>query len=244
MIIIADRGYESYNNIAHCQEKKWNYIIRSKESYGIKYKIPDKKTFDIDTLFTLTRRKTKDTMSLIKNNPERYRWLPAGTTFDYLSPHDNKMYNLPVRIVRFMISDTHSETIFTNLSRDEFPPEVLKELYKARWGIETSFKELKYNIGLASFHSKKNNLIFQEIFSKLAMYNIVAMIAYSHTYPENKRINFAKVVVLCRKFILEKISETSLLKMISKCISPIRPGRNFQRNFQLKIPFGFVYRIS
>ena len=34
VILIADRGYESFNNIAHCQEKNWNYIIRSKESYA------------------------------------------------------------------------------------------------------------------------------------------------------------------------------------------------------------------
>ena len=30
-----DRGYESFNNIAHLQEKKWNFIIRAKESYGM-----------------------------------------------------------------------------------------------------------------------------------------------------------------------------------------------------------------
>lgn len=37
VIVIADRGYESFNNIAHFQKKGWHYIIRSKESYGIKY---------------------------------------------------------------------------------------------------------------------------------------------------------------------------------------------------------------
>ena len=40
VILITDRGYESFNNIAHCQEKNWNYIIRSKESYGIKFEAP------------------------------------------------------------------------------------------------------------------------------------------------------------------------------------------------------------
>ena len=55
VIIIADRGYESFNNIAHCQEKSWYYIIRSKESYGIKYTTPDTDTFDLDTIITLTR---------------------------------------------------------------------------------------------------------------------------------------------------------------------------------------------
>jgi hypothetical protein len=59
VIVIADRGYESFNNIAHSQEKNWNYIIRSKESYGIKYEHPDSDEFDKETTITLTRRKTK-----------------------------------------------------------------------------------------------------------------------------------------------------------------------------------------
>lgn len=31
VIVIADRGYESYNNFAHIQEEGWNYVIRVKD---------------------------------------------------------------------------------------------------------------------------------------------------------------------------------------------------------------------
>ena len=37
------------------------------------------------------------------------------------------------------------ETLITNLWIDEFPAEDIKILYKMRWGIETSFRELKYH---------------------------------------------------------------------------------------------------
>ena len=30
-IVIADRGYENYNLMAHIQEKGWHYLIRIKE---------------------------------------------------------------------------------------------------------------------------------------------------------------------------------------------------------------------
>ena len=30
VIMIADRGYEAYNNIAHIEQKNWNYLIRAK----------------------------------------------------------------------------------------------------------------------------------------------------------------------------------------------------------------------
>ncbi len=36
-LVIADRGYESYNNMAHIQEKGWNFLIRVKDgNTGIK----------------------------------------------------------------------------------------------------------------------------------------------------------------------------------------------------------------
>ncbi len=31
VIVIADRGYESYNNLAHIERKGWNYLIRTKD---------------------------------------------------------------------------------------------------------------------------------------------------------------------------------------------------------------------
>ena len=49
-------------------------------------------------------------------------------------------------MVRFQISDDTYETLLTNLNVDEYPLEELKKLYTARWGIETSFRDLKYTI--------------------------------------------------------------------------------------------------
>lgn len=181
VIVIADRGYESFNNIAHLQEKHWNYIIRSKESYGIKINLPTDKDFDIETIITLTRRQTKETKELMRIDPHRYCWIQQHTTFDYLHPRENKLYDIPIRVVHFKISENSYEALFTNL-----PAETLKLLYKMRWDIETSFRELKYNIGLASIHSKKYDLILQENFSKLIMYNFSALIAYQIKTPPKK----------------------------------------------------------
>lgn len=244
VILIADRGYESFNNIAHCQEKNWNYIIRSKESYGIKFNTSSSETFDIDQLITLTRRQTKHTKNLIQKEPNRYRWIQPHTTFDYLKPKEDKLYDLSIRIVRFEISDSVYETLYTNLPREEFPVDVLKELYHLRWGIETAFKELKYNVGLASVHSKKTALVFQEIYAKLIMYNFSALIAYIQNVPDGKRINFAKSMYVCYQFFKGRLSDMVLIKMISKFLSPIRPGRNFERNKNNKNATSFAYRIS
>lgn len=57
VIVLMDRGYESFNNIAHLQEKKWDFIIRTKESYGMisNLQLPNSEEFDVDTTLTLRK---------------------------------------------------------------------------------------------------------------------------------------------------------------------------------------------
>ena len=78
---------------------------------------------------------------------------------------------MEIRIIRIKIGEDNYESIITNLDRNEFPTEDIKFLYGVRWGIETSFRELKYAVGLSAFHAKNRNSIKQEIYAKLLFYN-------------------------------------------------------------------------
>ena len=107
----------------------------------------------------LTTKQTNEVKHLAKNR-NKYRILTANTSFDYLSATNRKhdptvFYHLPFRIVRFKITDGIFETVVTNLDTCQFSPDELKKLYNMRWGIETSFRELKYTVGLLHFHAKK-----------------------------------------------------------------------------------------
>ena len=99
----------------------------------------------------------------------------------------SKVLPLAFRIVRFKLSDNSYETIITNLDRFSFSSHKLKELYHLRWGIETSFRELKYAIGLTSFHAKKVEYIKQEIFARLTLYNYCELIT-THVMKNSKKI--------------------------------------------------------
>ena len=74
------------------------------------------------------------------------------------------------------------------------------------------------------------NLVLQEIYAKLIMYNFSALIAYAQKVPDGKHINFAKSMHVCYQFFKERLSYMVMLKLISKFLSPIRPGKNFERN--------------
>lgn len=246
VIALMDRGYESFNNVAHFQEKGWNYIIRAKDSYGIitKLEVPNAPEFDEDILLTLTRRQTKETLELLNKYPMRYRWIQPHTTFDYIKPKESKFYDLKFRAVRFQISEGIYETVYTNLDAKEFPLERIKELYYRRWGIETSFRELKYAIGLASLHGKKKEFMLQEIFARLVLYNYTSLIAHCVEIPEGKRVNISAAAYFCRHFLRMKITPSLVLENIVKNLSPIRPGRQYPRYQNLISPIGFQYRIS
>lgn len=255
-LLIADRGYESYNNMAHIQEKGWFFLIRIKDGKsGIKdgFDLPDEDKFDIHISLKLTRRQTKETKELLKDKIH-YKLLPAKASFDYLPVRNRKheptkYYELNFRIVRFPISKDTYETVLTNLDASNYSIEMIKQLYASRWGIETSFRDLKYTMGMLDFHSKKVMCIQQEIYARLIMYNFAEMIT-SHVVISKKqrkhtyKANFAVATHLCRLFFRGKTTSPNLEAIIAKNLIPIRPERHRTRNLTTKVFHGFLYRVA
>ena len=255
-LVIADRGYESYNNMAHIKEKGWFFLIRIRDgNSGIKagLTLPDSDEYDEKISLKLTRKQTKEVKALLKDR-NHYRWIPNTTAFDYLPDKSRKnepakFYELEFRIVRFKVAEDLYETVLTNLDEDMYTAGKLKELYAARWGIETSFRDLKYTIGMLDFHSKKVMCIHQEIYAHLIMYNFVEMIT-SHVVIEKKqrkytyKANFTVAAHMCRLFYQGKTTSPNLETIISRNIIPVRPNRHRERKQTVKVFHGFLYRVA
>ena len=256
-IIIADRAYESYNVLAHIQEKGWFFLIRVKDSsssgLAAGLDLPLLDMFDFPIHLSLTRKQTNETKHLRKQR-NHYKLIPSNRTFDYLPAKSRKhlptvFYQLPFRVVRFAISENSFETVVTNLPLDSFPPSELKRLYAMRWGIETSFRELKYTVGLLHFHAKKTEHILQEIFARLTMYNFSELITshviiQEHNRKHAYRANFSVAVHVCRQFFLGNVSPPDVEALIARHVSPIRPGRSRPRILSTKNAVSFIYRIA
>ena len=250
VILIADRGYEAYNTLEHISRKGWKYLIRIKESKGIISPLPlPEGDFDLPVQLFLTRKQNKNVKALQKEFPGIYRFLPVHVHFPFLPADSSVFYPFSFRIVRFKISDDSTETLITNLDADIFPAEELKRLYHMRWGIETSFRQLKYTVGLSLFQSKKVEYITQEVFARLTMYNFCELIT-SHVVIQKKRrkyvyqTNFTAAVHICRQFLRGAVSPPKVEALINKEVVPIRPGRSIPRRTK-NIKFnGFFYRIA
>ena len=255
VIIVGDRGFEAYNNLAHIERKGWHYVIRVKDASASNsilssVALPKDDEFDVSVSFVLTRKQTNE----VKARPDIYKNIPSHGLFDFLDLHDNKFYPLSFRAVRVILPNGEYETLITNLDANAFPPDVVREIYKLRWGIETSFRTLKYTIGLSNFHAKKREFIVQEIFARLILFNFVqivssfVVITQSDTTYEYK-VNFTNAVHVCRRFLRLRPHEPpfDVLALIGKSLVPARPIRKSQssaRKTRPKTDFSFTYRIS
>lgn len=251
VIVIGDRGYENYNACEHITQKGWDYVIRIKDisSNGIASGLilPEEDIFDVDYAFEMTRCQTK----AVKADPHRYKFLPSNQIFDYLPVDSNEAYPFKFRILRFPITESTYEVIMTSLDRNQFPLERIKEIYHMRWGIETSFRELKYAIGLTNFHSKKVAYILQEIYARLTMYNfceaITTHVVIHHSdRKHNYQVNFTVAIAICLHFfrVRSDKSPPNVEALILKNILPVRPGRNDPRKVRNRSTMSFLYRIA
>ncbi len=248
-IIVADRNFDSYNNIAHFESKGLKYVIRIKSTVGIvqKFNLPPDKETDFIADIVLTRKQTKET----KSDPDKYRILAKNSTFDFLLQDSENTYPLKFRIIRIKISDDKYETLVTNLWNEEFSAEEIKKIYRLRWGVETSFRELKYHIGLIASHSKKKDCMKQEIFASLIMYNFSMLITENILIDDDKhnkyrsKVNYAVAIHICINFFRsDHVSLSNLEKLIARNKCPVRPDRNAVRKTRYHSAIAFNYRLS
>ena len=253
-LIVADRGFESYNLLAHFQEKQIDYLIRVKQERTAMREVAKlpMKELDTDISFTITTTQTnKDKengyifLQTHKNKNRVYSSNTNCTRWDFPSP-----YPMKLRIVRFMLDTGQYETLATSLPRS-FTLQEIKELYHARWGIETAFRELKYGFGLVNLHGKNDDFVKQEIFAAMIMSNFCSRIAGQVVVEKPKKnihaykVNWNMAVYLCKKFYREENGNgKQLMKDIAKYTEAVRPNRSDERNLKAKAFVGFTYRVS
>lgn len=256
-IVVVDRGYESYNMLATFIETKGiDFVARVKNRGGGAIAEIEKLPMvelDRDISFEVSTRQTKDDKlhkrRFIQTGSKKGKENSSKTVisrWDFPSP-----YTFRFRVVRFLLDNGNYETIATSLPREKFSAADIKELYRMRWVIETSFRELKYFIGLVSLHGKSDEFVAQEIFSSLIIYNYSEYITGElvvnnsekniHTY----QVNFSMAFFLCRNYLKKRQDDGERLnENIRRYVEPIRPGRKDKRKLRPKAFIGFLYRIA
>lgn len=255
-IVLADRGYPSMNMFAHFNHKEnLHYLFRTQlNQYAFLRDLPDGEC-DVDKEITITTNRAYRYecgyyfLKHYKQNGLVTKEYKGTTKF---TPWDFGMFEkIKFRVLRFKITDDTYETIFTSLPREEFSIQDIKKLYNKRWGIETSFRELKYSMGLLNFHSKREDFIIQEIYAHLIMYNYCERIMRTIVVYQCKdrqysyQINYTMAMLICMDYFKGLHPPEELYNLISLYILPIREGRKDKRKQKgIKSVVFFIYRIA
>lgn len=252
-LLIGDRGYGGVNLIEHINRiKNADYLLRIKNNLWKElYNLPMEE-WDKDVVLSLSTSQTNADKEAFANGEAK--WIPGHgknkqrkqAVWDFESP-----YQLTVRVVRFQLNTGDYETVATSLPRDKFPPATLKDLYYKRWGIETSFRELKYSIGVTNFHAKKEESVLQEIFARLIMYNFCERITLHVVINNDKgrkwqyQANYTMGIHICRDYFRDLSARPpDPEEKISHYILPIRPNRADRRKVSPKPAILFNYRVA
>lgn len=246
-IFVADRGYEGWHLMGDIHNRGMKYVIRVKDGStgGILkgFHLPQDGEYDEE----ITRLFTHRDNPTVRNNPEIYHRIHRSGRGSFITG-ENPYVEMMIRFVRAEVAPGIYECFATNLRQEEFSGEQIREIYRHRWGIETSFCKLKHTIGLTKLHSKIPDLIKQEIWSKMIVYNFCSVIISKSAWKkkECKHIyqpNYTAAMYLCIRLLRSRQEHhPDITALIEREVLPVRPDRKFPRDKISIYATSFLYR--
>ena len=234
--VVADRGYATLNTFAALGDGGLKFVIRCKS--------PDSRGSLLSGLAgpgagadaTVTFGITRSHRKCYSGSPGRFKCLGAGRTFEPIPPGDREtVYSMTLRIVAVETAGG-TEYLATNIWEDELPAQDIGEIYRRRWGIETSFRSLKHALSLVYFHSVKREFVIQELYAKTILYNIASLLrAYAEhergkreqgrSYRHPHRVSFDDAVPVARRLLRTAMSNAAALGLLLMHLSSVREGK-------------------
>lgn len=210
LLLVGDRGYSSYALFATLLERRnTDFLIRVKQGRGAMKCIAGlpMEEFDRKISFTITTTQTNEDkkngfvfIQTQKNSNRTYSPKTRAGRWSFPSP-----YPVTLRIVRMRLSTGEYETLATSLP-SSITASQIKELYHARWGIETAFRELKYNYGLTNIHGRSEEFARQEIYAAMIFSNFCSRIINKVVIQHWKNgkmfeVNRKMAAFLCKEYL-------------------------------------------
>ena len=235
IIYVMDRGYFSLAKIYHWIKNNVKFVLRLNKKY-LKQEQQSMTTNDeiVEIKYQYDRiRNYKD------KDVEFYEYYESGKT-------------ISVRMVNITLPNGEIETLITNLDFEDFSTDDMNKIYKLRWGIETSYHELKESMQVTNISSSKDTIIKQEVYAQMMVYNLVQSIANGleeeidqERYKHPMKINFNTAVGFVKRFLIKILIEEDedirkklteeLFGNVLKHLIPIRKGRHYERDKNRKV---------
>lgn len=140
-IIIFDRGYPSIELFNWLEKQRNKFVMRlSRNDY-----IKEKEEMTAEDEFIIIRYTYPRLNKIKKTNPEFYEEI-------------KDKIGIELRITKIEINEKTTEYLISNLDKNEFCKEELKEIYEKRWQIEISYNSIKNKLKIEEFTVNSLNL--------------------------------------------------------------------------------------
>ncbi len=230
-LVIFDRGYPSGELFIELIGKQQKFLARLSST-----------TFKREQ----QQMRTEDCIVEIIFDSSRLRVHNGTNTKEILA----QAGKISLRFIRVKLASGEYEYLATNISDQEFSTAEIFELYSMRWGIETTYDDLKNKLLIENFTGTKPILIEQDIYATIYLLNMSNDIMleaqielenanskpHKHQMAINKNIAFGIMKEELVLFMLEKNTNkrkllmNSIVDEIKKNLLPVRKGRHYTRN--------------
>jgi hypothetical protein len=230
VIRVKDRGYVSYKDIYYSGLNDEKYVVRLKTT---------------DFRSEIKKMESNDEHITIEYEYNRVNYYKKTEPEFYEEMKRNKP-SIQARAVKIELPTGETEYLLTNLSDTEVSYEEMGELYNLRWQIEINYHMLKESVKIEAITSSKEELIKQDIYSQMLVFNILQAFAEDarskidqSRYKHEMRINMNMAIGFMKKsYILILLEEDTdkqgemielMSRKIEKYVIPVRPGRKYPR---------------
>lgn len=225
-VILFDRYYPSVSLFITLQNRQVDFIARLNEKW-----------------WTVARK------LLAGNRNEAIVHLKASANhFAQLQDQGIEERSVRCRLIKYTLPNGEKMVLCTSLlDKQHYERQNIVAAYEKRWGIEESYKFLKCRLDMENFTGKTPHAILQDFHVKIFLSNLCTVLTLeeqikledsqdqnpqSHEYRLNRTFAISTLKDLPIFMFLKRKVKQALISfrlIIKKSLTPIRPGRKFQR---------------
>lgn len=203
-IVVFDKAYIDFSHLFSLHNRGVFWVSRAKENMA--YRV-------------VKKRKCKKGSAILLDAEIKLTGIKSAVD-----------YPLRLRMIRAMVEVNEEleemEFITNNM---EWAASSICDLYQARWGIESFFKQLKQTLQLADFLGYSENAVRWQIWTALLTYVILRFIAFLNGWKRS----FARLFTVIRGVLWSRLH---LGDVLQKCGTAYNRIRMCAQPYQLYIP--------
>ena len=189
-IVVFDKAYVDFKHLFLLNSRKVSWVTRSKGNMDyevLRENSTPKGPILKDLVIKLTGAKTST------RYPEELRFIEAEVEIDG-----------KLKVLTFITNNF------------DWAPSSVSAIYKARWGIEVFFKQIKQTLKLADFLGHNKNAIQWQVWTALLSYVLLRFLAYKSEW----KFSFTRIYTLIRGVLWSYFDLDSLLESCGTADDP------------------------